>query len=176
MQTSSSTAEEEGGGAVDGDEDGPRRTSTALGRFREARPELQEEDAQKGVQDDGNERTVSIVNGRRRIWRSSPSAMAEQGRLWRVMAAAAMGKEGRNGTLGLRGLSGRAYKGWAAPAGPRAPHATAAASCERGGEASVERRRTADTARWGLARKRGAYRFAPDGLRGEQKRWAEGKD
>ena len=98
--------DDEGGEAVDGDEDVPRRASTARGRFNAPRPELQEENAQKGVQKDGNERTASIDDGRRRILEDSPSAMAEQGRLWREMAAAAKGKEGRNGTLGSGGVSG----------------------------------------------------------------------
>ena len=86
-----------------GKKNSPRRTSTLRERFKAPRPELQEEDAHKGLQENGNERTASIVDGRRRILEDSPSAMAEQGRLWRVMAAAAMGKGWRNGTLGLRG-------------------------------------------------------------------------
>ena len=92
------------------------------------------------------------------------------------MAAAARGNEWGNGTLGAPGASGCSYKGWAAPAGPRAPHATAAPPVREEEKPPWKEDEPQDTARRGLARKGGAYRFAPAGLRGEQERWAEGKE
>ena len=98
--------DEEGEEGVVGEEGDPRRTSTLRARLRASRSNLQEGFAQKGVQKDGSERAASIDDGRRRIRRSSPSAMAEQTRLWMDMAAAAKGNEGENGNPRLRGVSG----------------------------------------------------------------------
>ena len=55
------------------------------------------------MQKEGRERTAPIIDGRRGIWRLLPPAMAEQGRRWGLMAAAADEAEGGNGKPSLRG-------------------------------------------------------------------------
>ena len=95
--------EAEGEEAVDGEDDGPRRSFTVRGQFKPFATKLQGGTDETKGQNGGYERTVTAIDGWRRIWRLSPSAEAEQTRLRRDMAAAAKGNEGGNGNPRLRG-------------------------------------------------------------------------
>ena len=53
--------------AVAGDEDGSRRTFTALGRFRGARSKLQEGTTEEGLQEGVLKHTVKMIITQRRI-------------------------------------------------------------------------------------------------------------
>ena len=85
------------GDAMDEEDDGPRRSFTGRGRFRPSRAKLQGGVDENGVQQGGDERTATDIDGRRGIRRVLPSAEAEQAWLWQDMAAAAKIFEGENG-------------------------------------------------------------------------------
>ena len=59
--------DEEDEDTVDGDEDVPRRSFTALGRFRPTQTNLQEGIDENGVQQGENKRTATAIDGQRRI-------------------------------------------------------------------------------------------------------------